>query len=116
MELIEKLKALGVDTDEALGRFMGNAGLYVRMLGKFKKNAEENASLEYFESGDYETAVAKTHTLKGVTGNLSLTPLYEAYTEIVASLRAGENDKAKALLIDILPLQEKIIACIDGNA
>ncbi len=116
MELIAELETLGVNTTEALARFMNNSGLYVRMLGKFPAAVKDADVLTHFQAKDYETAVATAHTLKGVTGNLSLTPLFKAYTDIVALLRANEPDKAEAILTEILPVQEKIIACIEKNS
>lgn len=115
MDLISELKALGIDTEDALKRFSGNSDLYKRMIGKFPANAEGLEVMSYIKDGDYATAVSNAHTLKGVTGNLSITPLYNAYTEIVNSLRANEPEKAQELLENILPVQEKIIECIKSN-
>lgn len=115
MSLTEKLKEYGVNVAEALERFMGNEAIYEKTLKKFPAAAESHTVVEYIKSGDSKTAVANAHTLKGVTGNLSMTPLYTAYVEIVNLLRAGENDKALAELEKILPLQEKIIDCINGS-
>ena len=42
MSLIDELKNLGIDTEEALGRFMGNASLYERMLGKLTSAVNDN--------------------------------------------------------------------------
>ena len=106
MDLIAELEGLGVNTSEALSRFMNNKALYAR---------EADVS-SHFKAKDYDTAVASAHTLKGVTGNLSLTPLYAAYTDIVALLRGGQPEKAEAILEEILPTEEKIIACIEKNS
>lgn len=113
MDLISELQALGVNTHEAVERFNNNSALYVKMLGKFTGAVEGLEVMPYLESGDLEKAVTNAHTLKGVTGNLSLTPLYKAYTDIVALLRANDPDKAKQILSDILPVQSDIIACIE---
>ncbi|MGN0614232.1 MAG: Hpt domain-containing protein [Porcipelethomonas sp.] len=112
----EELKSLGINLDDALERFMGKQSLFDRMLKKLPKAVKDYEVLEYFISKDYDTAVANAHTLKGVTGNLSVTPLYEAYTQIVNDLRAGNPDKAQKLLEDILPVQEKIVSYIEENA
>lgn len=116
MGLLDELKELDVNTDEGLGRFMNNAALYERMLGKINATVKDLEVMPYFESGDLETALANAHTLKGVTGNLSLTPLYDAYTEIVAQLRGNEPEKAKERMAEILPVQEKIMKCIEKYA
>ncbi len=115
MSLIKELSELGVNIEEALERFMNNQQLYERMLGKFPAAARDAQLTVYFESGDYEAAERNAHNLKGVTGNLSITPLFNAYTEIVALLRTGEYAKAKEVLEETLPCEEKIIKCIEDN-
>lgn len=114
MNLTEELTALGCNTDEAVKRFMNNTALYEKMLKKLPAAISETPVMPLVESGDLETAASNAHTLKGVTGNLSVTPLYDAYTEIVQLLRNGEGEKARALLQNILPVQEKIVNCINS--
>ena len=65
------------------------------------------------ESGDIEQAQNNAHTLKGVTGNLSLTPLYAAYSDIMTLFRAGQIEEAKQKLLETIPVQEQIVACIE---
>lgn len=116
MSLISELEALGVNTEEALGRFMNNSALYQKLLGKFPDSVRAAAVGAQFAAKDYAKAVEAAHTLKGVTGNLSLTPLYKAYTDIVALLRAGKNDEAEKLYLETVPVEEKMIAAIEANA
>lgn len=115
MAMIDELNALGVNTDEALQRFSGNSALYERMIGKFPAAANDLEVLKFLDEGDYATALSNAHTLKGVTGNLSLTPLYKGYTEIVNLLRANDPQKAKETLLTVIPVQADIIACIEKN-
>ena len=112
MTMLEELKALGADTDDGLRRMMNNAAFYQKMLLKFVPSVEANPVMPFLESGDSEKAVANAHTLKGVTGNLSLTPLFKGYDEIVTALRAGDPASAKQKMTELLPVQEAIIACI----
>ena len=116
MDYIDELKALGVNVDDALSRFMGNSALYVRMLGKLPKAVNDAPVMVCFEENRLDDAVANAHTLKGVMGNLSVTPLYEGYTKIVNYLRAGQPEPAKAELERILPIQKQIIDCIEKNS
>jgi len=53
-------------------RFGGNSELYIKMLGKFiKTNARICEEIKILvDSGDFEQAHLKTHTLKGESGNL----------------------------------------------
>lgn len=113
MGLMEELSELGVDTKDALARFMGNSELYERMLKKFPKTVEESPVLAYARSEDYETATSNAHALKGVTGNLSLTPLYDRYTKIVDMYRESNFEQANALLDETLELQRKFLDVIE---
>lgn len=113
MSLIEELAVLGADTEDAVARFMGNAGLYEKMLKKFPKVVEDSPVLTYARSEDYETATSNAHALKGVTGNLSLTPLYTKYTKIVDLYREGKTEQANALLDETLEVQQKFLEVIE---
>lgn len=112
MDIITELESMGVNTQDALRRFSGNSTLYVKMLGKFITAIGDLEVMSYIDSQDYATAVNNAHTLKGVTGNLSLTPLFEAYTEIVNSLRANDPQNARETLEKIIPVQTDIVECI----
>ena len=112
MTLCEELKQLGVDIDGGLKRLAGNEKLYQRLLGSFVKTIETNCVKPDFEAADCTETIEKAHAIKGTAGNLSITPLYESYTEILKLLRGGEAEKARQVLNDILPVQEEIICCI----
>lgn len=116
MGVLDELKRLGVNTEEGLQRMMGNASLYERMLGTFKKMIDDySIRSEEFDADDYGDLIEKTHAIKGAAGNLSLTPVYEAYTEIVNLLRRSEAAEAKKLFEKVLPVQAEIIDCIEKN-
>ena len=116
MGLLEDLKALNVNVDEGLERMMGNSSLYERMLVKFIKVMNDLEVSPDFDNNDYAEIIEKTHTIKGASDNLSITPIYEAYTEIVNLLRSDKPDEAKQILRDILPVQKEILACIEKYA
>lgn len=115
MSLFDELRALGVDIDGGLKRIMGNEKLYTRLLGSFVKMAKSNEIPLDFDSADCTEAIEKAHAIKGTAGNLSLTPVYEAYSEILNLLRSGKPEEARAQLEKVLPIQEKILACIESH-
>lgn len=112
MSLIEEIRELGADTDDALARFMGNSGLYEKMLKKLPKVVEDSPVLSFARAGDFETATSNAHALKGVTGNLSLTPLFEKYTLMIELFRSAKNDEAIALLNETLDIQRSFLDVI----
>lgn len=113
MSLFEELKGFGVNIDEGLERLMGNASLYERMLGKFTELLENSSVQPDFDCENYDEIIEKAHTIKGATGNLSIQPLYMAYTEIVSLLRSKQPEQAKEVLVKILPVQTEIVNCIE---
>lgn len=115
MKILDELAAVGSDINEGLNRLMKDENLYARLLKKFPASLEKQEVLPFIESGDIQTAILNAHTIKGVTGNLSLTPLYTAYTEIVDLLRKNEVEKAKEIYLTTMPLQEKILTIINEN-
>jgi len=86
---------VGINYDEGVARFVGNAEMYERFLGEFLKDgtfAELEAAMEQSNVRDAFTAA---HTLKGLTGNLSLDALYKKLVVLTDALR-GEGDLALA--------------------
>lgn len=115
MAMLDELKNLGVDVDKALTTLAGKTSLYERLVMKFYTMLNEYAISPDFDNHDYNEMIEKTHALKGAAGNLSITPLYNAYTEIVDLLRQDRPEEAKEVLREILPLQEDIMQCIKKN-
>lgn len=113
MALLEELKELGVNVDEGLKRLNGNEKLYTRLFGSFLKTLNANAVDVDFDCTDDTETIEKVHTIKGTAGNLSVTPLYEAYSEILGLLRSGQPKQAKVIIEKTLPVQEEIIQCIE---
>lgn len=113
MTLLEELRTLDVDVDGGLKRINGNEKLYTKLLGSFTKSINTYKVEADFDGNDYNETIERAHAIKGVSGNLSITPVYEAYTKIVDLLRAGKPEEARPLVEEILPVQEKIIACIE---
>ena len=116
MGMIEELKNLGLDIDEGLDRVMGDASLYEMMLGMFVDSVRNNpVSPADFDGGDVDALIKAVHTLKGVTGNLAITPLFDGYTQTLVLLRAGQVKEAKAEFERMQPAQAEILACINRH-
>lgn len=116
MAMMEELKSLGVDVDEGMERVMGDADLYEMMLGMFLDSLRDNpVALEDFDGNDLDKLIKGIHTLKGITGNLGITPLFDGYTESLGLLRGNRPKEAKAVFARILPVQTDIVACINRN-
>lgn len=87
-KLIDELVVWGADVDAAIERFMGKKDMYIKFVDKFPESSPIDKLREYMKNRDYENAVIEAHTLKGVTGNLGFTPLFEDLKKIVDDMRA----------------------------
>ena len=87
MLTIEKLKQFGADADEGLQRCMNNEAFYLKMVARFLEDKTFDKLKANIEEGNLEEAFKASHALKGVLGNLSLTPLYTIIFEMTELLR-----------------------------
>ena len=104
----------GIDVADALNRFMGNENMLERFLGKFTADQNYQKLVDALDRHDEEAALAASHTLKGVCGNLSMTKLFDLLTAQVKAFRDGDFDGAKAMMDDITAVYNEITAAING--
>ena len=107
--MLEDLKAMGADVDDAIKRLQGNRDLYISLLHKFPNNASKYNAVIDFQENDWENAFIKAHTMKGVTANLSLTPLYNSYCNVVELLRENKQEEARKAYEELLLQEESFI-------
>ncbi|MDR0556914.1 MAG: Hpt domain-containing protein [Treponema sp.] len=81
------MAAVYVNQEEGLKRVRNNKKLYITLLTKFKNETNLTELLSCIAEKNYEKAEASAHTLKGLSGNLSLTALCEKATELDAQLK-----------------------------
>ena len=99
---IESLRNFGANVEEGLERCMGMEDFYLEMieLGMSDERFEELG--KNLDDHNFDEAFETVHALKGVIGNLALTPLYETICEVTEHLRKRED-------IDYKPLYAKLI-------
>mgnify|MGYP002858902939 CR=1 FL=1 len=102
MITIEALKNYGANTEEGLARCMNNEAFYLRMVGMGLADANFEKLPEAVAAGDAAAAFEAAHALKGIMGNLALTPLYTPISELTEVLRG------KTELGDIGALMDEI--------
>lgn len=92
-EFKKQLVANGVDVETTINRFMGNEGLYVKFLMKFQDDKNYESIQEHIAAGQYGDAFNDAHTLKGVSANLGLNPIYEGASRLVELLRGKQPEE-----------------------
>ncbi|MDL2257725.1 Hpt domain-containing protein [Eubacteriales bacterium OttesenSCG-928-K08] len=88
-ELGQQERGQYMDVGGALARVRNNVKLYNRMLQMFQQSAEFDAFDQAIAAEDYARAADVIHGIKGMTGNLSLTLVYELSSALMNQLRNG---------------------------
>ena len=116
MEYRNELENLGLNVEEGIDRVMGDEDFYETMLGIFVDTVNETKiNLEDFKKDNLEDLIGQVHMMKGMTGNLSITPLFEGYMEVLVLLRDNKPKEAGAAMEKLLPIQQKIVECIESH-
>ena len=109
---LDALKAFGANTAEGMARCLNNEAFYLKMVAMTLADGSFDALKTAMDAGDISRAFAAAHSLKGTTGNVALTPIYEpvcALTELLRGRDAPVNG-CEALLDEILAQRERALA------
>lgn len=103
MITIDNLKAYGADVDEGIKRCLDDEEFYIDLVKSVIPDERLTELEQYIAAKDFDKAFEVAHALKGMYGNISLTPIYEPICEITELLRDKKNvdysvylNKAKA--------------------
>ena len=90
------LKSAGIDYEDGVRRCGDNSALYERLLSLFLADDNFEGAKESLADRDYETLFSRTHEIKGMSGNMSITDVYRTSSNVVALLRAKDYDAIPA--------------------
>ena len=98
MLTIELLQSLGANTKDGLGRCLNNETMYLKFVNMALEDANFERLSRAIAADDRHDAFEAAHALKGVLGNLSLTPLCEPINQITELLRSRTDTDYSSLL------------------
>lgn len=108
MITIEGLRNNGADVETGLSRCVGKEDLYLKLVNMGLGDAKFEELGTFLQSNDLDQAFKICHALKGVIGNLAVTPLYEALSQMTEKLRNKEAADYSAMYSDILAIRKKL--------
>ena len=115
MTVKEFYEYIGGNYNSALATMMNDAFI-MRMLSKFvSKNAYEDI-ISSFEADNYRGVFEASHALKGVCGNLSLTPLFDISSKIceaTRTLKEGEKANIEKEINELKEIYKKVADAIN---
>lgn len=108
MLTIDAMRAFGANVDEGLGRCMNNEAFYLRLVDMAVKDAGFDRLRDALGANDLTAAFEAAHALKGVLGNLALTPILTPVSEATEHLRARREMDYSGYLTEILAQRDKL--------
>ena len=108
-----KLFMAGIDTNDGIKRFNGNAELYEKCLLSFLNDNNYTQMCQSIKEQNVSSAFTAAHSLKGIAGNLSMKKLYDDIVPLVEELRAGKVENTEVLLKPVAQDYQQIISVLD---
>ena len=89
-----------LDSEAGIDRLMGNRGLYLRVLARFRSDYRDAATAIRSALDSHDTPLAQrlAHTLKGAAGMIEASALHGAALALDDALRGGKLDTGTPLL------------------
>ena len=113
MITLDKLNQFGANTKEGLDRCMNNEAFYLRLVDKAINDDSFIKLKNELENKNLDNAFQISHSLKGVFGNLSITPIYEIVYELTEELRERKDIDYKDYIEKLLEKREELIKLIN---
>lgn len=105
-ELFLNLKNAECDVEGALARFLDDEDLYTQFYSELLNDEAFTSLGVALEEGRLFEAFEFAHTLKGIIGNMGLTPMFETVCDIVEPLRINTSDGVKEKYEELLKQKE----------
>lgn len=82
-QVFSRLEEWGCDINGGLERFLDDQELYLRCLNRFSHDPALVNLRESIREENWKGAYEAAHSLKGTSGTLNITPVYQAARELV---------------------------------
>ena len=105
---IRELEQRGCDMQGAMRRFLDDEDFYLKCLHETMEAKRLATIREALGRQDYRRAFEVAHDLKGVSGTLGLTPVYDAVCRVVEDLRYDPKPELERDLRDLQETCEKL--------
>jgi len=100
--LIKKLLDYGADIQGIMERFLKDEDLYKSCITTFYEDSGFQDLGICISNKQYDAAFNYAHSLKGVSGNMGLTPLYNLIVVLVEALRNKDYSQIDRQYADVM--------------
>lgn len=98
MLTIDSLRNFGADVKEGVSRCLNDESFYLDLVKSVIPDTRIDELEGYLAAKDLDKAFEVAHALKGMYGNISITPIYEPISEMTELLRARKDVDYSELL------------------
>lgn len=113
--LILALKEWGCDTEGALRRLCGDKELYYELINKYFGELDFAVLKGAAAAKDSKIVFESAHSIKGVTANLGITPIYIPICKITDIFRSGTCENVSELFDEIDKKKSEFNAILEAN-
>jgi len=104
---INKLKEFGCNVNDGLERCLNDESFYLDLVKSLIKDTQMEKLKEELMQNNLEEAFKISHSLKGVYGNLAITPIYEKLKELTDYLRFKKEIDYNLLIDELINLNNE---------
>lgn len=98
MITIDNLRIYGANVDEGVSRCLNDESFYIDLVKSCIPDTRIDELEQLIGAGELDKAFEVAHALKGMYGNISITPIYEPISRITELLRNREKVDYSELL------------------
>ena len=88
MLTIDKLREYGANVDEGVKRCINDEGFYLSLVETVIPDTRLDELEAEIDKKDYDKAFEIAHALKGLYGNIAITPIFEPVSDMTELLRS----------------------------
>ena len=108
MITIENLRAYGANVDEGVKRCLDDEEFYLDLVKSTVADDRLSELEQCLAAKDFDKAFEVAHALKGMYGNISITPVYEPISQITELLRDRKDVDYSELLAEAKEQKQKL--------
>ncbi|MBQ3841644.1 MAG: Hpt domain-containing protein [Ruminiclostridium sp.] len=105
----DNLRAYGANVDEGISRCLDDEEFYIDLVKSVIPDERIDELEKCIANKDFDKAFEVAHALKGMYGNISITPIYEPVSEITELLRERKDTDYSAYLEQAKEQKRKLV-------
>ena len=109
MLTIDNLRNYGADVKEGVSRCLNDESFYIDLVKSVIPDTRLEELEGYIAAKDFDKAFEVAHALKGMYGNISITPVYKPVCEITELLRERKDVDYSDLLADAKAQKARLV-------